>query len=110
MKTLLAILLALPALASAEVYKCAGNVYQSTPCGGASIAVPVRPPAPKVVVARPGMSEADMIASMDRGRPIMRINVSESAAGISKQFVIGRHVGSQSYIYTVNGVVTGVQW
>ncbi len=110
MKTLLAIILAVACQhAGADtIYKC-GKVYSDTPCGADQATIKTYSAAPGGTVSI-GMSEEAMRAAMHPGRPITSVNVTETASGVDKQFVIGRHVGSQSYIYTSNGVVTAIQW
>lgn len=110
MKNYLFILLALSASADAgSIYRCGQN-YSDQPCGAEASVVARTPDPASPESVRPGMTEEAMVANMDPGRPIVKVNVTETAGGVEKQFVVGRHVGSQSYIYTRNGVVTAVQW
>ncbi len=115
MKSLLAILLLISCHAGAgDLYKC-GTVYSDLPCEAGQTPPKLREsglPNLKVTSANDvwiGMSEEAMKAAMHPIRPIVKVNITQTSAGIDKQFVVGRYIETRSYIYTHNGIVTAIQ-
>lgn len=56
---------------------------------------------------RPGMTEKAALCAW--GNSYERVNTTQTAGGLTKQYVDGTAIGSPSYLYTRNGVVTGIQ-
>ncbi|MGN6701931.1 MAG: DUF4124 domain-containing protein [Burkholderiaceae bacterium] len=107
MKNYLFVLLALSASAHAgSVYRCGQN-YSDRPCGNGAVVVSSTPnPAPRESV-RVGMTE-EALRQHFAESGFERVNVTETVAGVEKQFVVNARMGY--YVYTRNGVVTAVQW
>jgi hypothetical protein len=95
-----------------DVYKC-GRTYADFPCGPEAVKLPKpasQPATLRSLSIRLGTPEQEAIDRLRADGLHYRVNVLESDDGTTKQIVVGRHVQTQWYIFTRNGVVSSLLW